>query len=713
MTIMVGAARRPARWSALCTLAAMALLLSAGSASAFFQSANVVVTVDKTGYHVGDTVNVTMRVFSFATLADPVSITLRLNPGTSGSRLVNVSRQSVGTYNATFQIGSADVGSSNPYLTGQILLQVSAGFPTLTDVEYALVDVLPQDVLGLTVTPSAFEAAPGNSVPVSLELTANGLPRDADSLSVTALVSSGDLNSELLNVPVANVSTGNYSADVSIPAGLIPPGQVLVTAEANVSGASVRRSVYIAVPGSQPFEVWSYLSAFTPPTVQFTIFVGDSAGGFVGGADVSLNYSSTSSSPGGASVNGSATATTDAFGQAAFNLYLDGAYDALAVTYRGNVTRGADRQAFSGVLAAPTFSAASFEIVRTNPYEIPVANATAVLNYTVRAAGRSVAGASVYYYAQNNVEFVGAGNVTSDANGDFTLALRVPAGGLRILLASKTGTSWYQTTDFVLPYGRLEVTTTEVRVGGVVRVNLTLPYPATWYTGASVAPYTPAGGQSPWLDVSGFFGAGTPYHTGSQVTYALSLPKFLPKDTDYLVHAVAIPASLFTSGAPPGAYAYSRLVHITNVPAQVQANLSTRSAVVGANVQVNASSSYDPDGYIVGYRVDWGDGNSSDWGGSPFLSHVYASPGDYRVSVAVKDDSGAVSVTQTDLHVEGTIFGLRSSIAIPLFAGLGAVAAAVILFVWWRRRRTAPKPSPPESAQKSSAEPSQQDQGRS
>jgi outer membrane protein assembly factor BamB len=51
----------------------------------------------------------------------------------------------------------------------------------------------------------------------------------------------------------------------------------------------------------------------------------------------------------------------------------------------------------------------------------------------------------------------------------------------------------------------------------------------------------------------------------------------------------------------------------------------------------------DPDGDIVSYFFDWGDGATSEWISTPTASHAWASPGIYSVRVQAKDDLNTTS----------------------------------------------------------------------
>jgi len=60
----------------------------------------------------------------------------------------------------------------------------------------------------------------------------------------------------------------------------------------------------------------------------------------------------------------------------------------------------------------------------------------------------------------------------------------------------------------------------------------------------------------------------------------------------------------------------------------------------GVPLQFDGSGSYDPDGTIVTYAWDFGDGNTGT-GATP--THTYEQDGDYLVTLCVTDDDGATA----------------------------------------------------------------------
>lgn len=75
-----------------------------------------------------------------------------------------------------------------------------------------------------------------------------------------------------------------------------------------------------------------------------------------------------------------------------------------------------------------------------------------------------------------------------------------------------------------------------------------------------------------------------------------------------------------------------------------------RNGYVGQSLVFYGGYSYDPDGYIIGYRWDFtNDGLfDTDWQEDEFVSHIYSSPGDYTVKLQVQDNDSA---TATDSYV--------------------------------------------------------------
>jgi len=92
-------------------------------------------------------------------------------------------------------------------------------------------------------------------------------------------------------------------------------------------------------------------------------------------------------------------------------------------------------------------------------------------------------------------------------------------------------------------------------------------------------------------------------------------------------------------------YPYSRINYVEiigagngNLPPNAVAGADTTSGAVPLEVDFDGGVSWDPDGEIVSYDWDFGDGNTNS---GETVSHTYISEGTYVVTLTVTDDEGA------------------------------------------------------------------------
>ena len=81
-------------------------------------------------------------------------------------------------------------------------------------------------------------------------------------------------------------------------------------------------------------------------------------------------------------------------------------------------------------------------------------------------------------------------------------------------------------------------------------------------------------------------------------------------------------------------------VNVVNNPPVASFTASKTSVYARETIIFNASRSYDPDGSIVSYSWDFGDGSS---GSGVTISHAYSSSGTYTVTLTVRDNNGATN----------------------------------------------------------------------
>ncbi|HVQ01590.1 MAG TPA: PKD domain-containing protein, partial [Candidatus Thermoplasmatota archaeon] len=114
------------------------------------------------------------------------------------------------------------------------------------------------------------------------------------------------------------------------------------------------------------------------------------------------------------------------------------------------------------------------------------------------------------------------------------------------------------------------------------------------------------------------------------------------------------------------------------VPSKVTSN---------ASVVFDASGSVDPDGVIISYVWDFGDGTQGT-GMNP--THVYQAPGQYSVTLTVTDDAGLTSAVTMTVTVSAPVPSLPPETAVaqpsylPLIVLVGALGAVLVLVVVFR-----------------------------
>ena len=96
-----------------------------------------------------------------------------------------------------------------------------------------------------------------------------------------------------------------------------------------------------------------------------------------------------------------------------------------------------------------------------------------------------------------------------------------------------------------------------------------------------------------------------------------------------------------------------------NKPPIASFTYSPKNPVVNQIITFNASSSYDPDGTIVKYEWDFGDGNITNTTEEK-INHSYSEAGIYEVTLTVTDNEGAKNSTTKIITVSGAIFDTGS-----------------------------------------------------
>ncbi|RLE67339.1 MAG: hypothetical protein DRJ45_09675, partial [Thermoprotei archaeon] len=89
-------------------------------------------------------------------------------------------------------------------------------------------------------------------------------------------------------------------------------------------------------------------------------------------------------------------------------------------------------------------------------------------------------------------------------------------------------------------------------------------------------------------------------------------------------------------------------VEVVNVPPKASFAFSPKEPYAGQEVSLDASGSEDPDGKIVGYSWDFGDGETTE---GIEVKHVFEKPGTYTVNLTVTDEDGAKATHKEEVVV--------------------------------------------------------------
>jgi PKD repeat protein len=110
------------------------------------------------------------------------------------------------------------------------------------------------------------------------------------------------------------------------------------------------------------------------------------------------------------------------------------------------------------------------------------------------------------------------------------------------------------------------------------------------------------------------------------------------------------------------------LIGVDNKPPIVSATVSPVSGTPPLTVLCSSLGSVDPDGIIVHFAWDFGDGTAAT---GPQVTHTFAAPGLYFVTLSATDDGGAVTRTTTPLLAGNALTVASSSFSLN-FQRLGS-----------------------------------------
>ncbi len=122
---------------------------------------------------------------------------------------------------------------------------------------------------------------------------------------------------------------------------------------------------------------------------------------------------------------------------------------------------------------------------------------------------------------------------------------------------------------------------------------------------------------------------------------------------------------------------------VDTTPPEASFSYSPETPIVNATLCFNASASYDPEGQVVSFEWDFGDGTG---GTEAIVYHTYTELGNYTVALAIKDKAG-----NTDTKTMLLIVQEQTSIFptwIPVVIVVAAVAVGLLLIYFLKVKKT-------------------------
>jgi hypothetical protein len=120
-------------------------------------------------------------------------------------------------------------------------------------------------------------------------------------------------------------------------------------------------------------------------------------------------------------------------------------------------------------------------------------------------------------------------------------------------------------------------------------------------------------------------------------------------------------------------------IDVINLPPVAFLNTTTVEVVVGEEVFLDGSGSCDCDGYIAGYRFDFGDGETSGWLEDSYVTHVFAEEGEYQVSLLVRDNYDAESKEEAQILI--VVKGKEVEQEAPILSWIVVIGILLVLLI--------------------------------
>lgn len=396
----------------------------------------VLTFIGPAGKNVGDTIDINIETYlnGVATNVD----TLDVSVGFGGGASFTFTNLSTGKYHTTYQIDANDSMLGSLIITGSADLGVASG----SIFEFYTVGSGGGGGGGWEVSArllnhpmGGFDVQAGDHVTVEARSYNMGTLADGGQINMSMIASTsgftgGPPMGGATPLNVTKVSAGVYQAVVDVPATITTSNLFFVTATLGTGLlAPSDETTFFA----NPFRVMTVVTGSTSTTGSLKVYVGGDAP--VAGAQVSLTGMSIMMTPPYFTQVGPFSATTDANGQASLTATWTAGQS--VTTWNLNVSSGGKMS--MGVVAFASGSTTAWvpsppigygceANIQTDTSKI-TGGQTANMVFRVTSNGAPVSSQSItrFVYLDGATGTSQAGNVTTDATGNFTVTYAVPS----------------------------------------------------------------------------------------------------------------------------------------------------------------------------------------------------------------------------------------------------------------------------------------------
>lgn len=499
----------------------------------------LLVFVTPPGRDVGQMVDVNVEAYLWGAPVNPGTVAVTIGFGTD----VTLTNVSTGKWHGTYRINASDA------LFGTILVNADASLDLLSGSDfstYQLPDgsvsvgwevktrIANQALLGLS-------PAPGSNVVIEGRTYLDGTLKDGGPLNATARVTEGATSTD--STPTGTkVADGVYQFTIQVPADV---------ATGRLYSVEVKLGTGLSAPSDfqsfqvNPVPVAAWIQTSTPTSAVVKVLAGSTSA--IAGANVSVSGEVITFIPFGSSPIAPVTGITDAKGQATINVSWTGTG---AATLMVNVTSGGkmstvslyafDNLGSTGWIPMPNIPFGCSAALQSDPSAFEPGD-TANLKVRVTEDGTLQASTSLTRILIRSTASGSsqAGNVTTDAQGNFTVTYLVPSDWkeseqLEIMVVCPSGSSTRTQAEFssgaFQGTGNIHVTATPTAAGGKLHVTATYSGGKTLVGiigGAFLIPGSGAGGFSAASASNPPFALFT--QSGTTFTGDIDVPAFYPE----------------------------------------------------------------------------------------------------------------------------------------------------------------------------------------